>query len=161
MAKKIITLSLGGSLIIPKKINTEFLEEFKKTILKNSKKYKFIIVCGGGISARTYIEGLEKQKIKSKEYFQSLIGISITRLNARFMSYFFQQDPDGIPHTLKQIEKLIKKQQIVFCGGLEYQPKQTSDTTAAKIANHFKTHFINLTNVQGLHTKNPKKFSFR
>ena len=41
MKKKIIVLSLGGSLIIPDKIDIEFLKKFKKIILKKEKNYKF------------------------------------------------------------------------------------------------------------------------
>jgi len=47
-----MVLSLGGSLIIPDNININYLKKFKKTILKNTKRYKFIIVCGGGNIAR-------------------------------------------------------------------------------------------------------------
>ncbi len=89
MKKRVIVISLGGSLIIPNKIDVEFLNNFKKVLLKNKRKYKFVIVCGGGSTARTYIKGLEQQKTKKKQYFQGLLGISTTRLNARFMTYFF------------------------------------------------------------------------
>ncbi len=157
MKKKVIVLSLGGSLIIPDKVNTKYLKEFKKIILKNKSKYKFIIVCGGGNIARTYISALKE--IKMNEKFQSFSGISATRMNARFMSYFFNQDQEiGIPHKMKEIKKYLKKSDIVFCGALEYNTKQTSDATSAQIAKKFKTDFINLTNVPGLYDKNPKKF---
>lgn len=157
MKKKVIVLSLGGSLIVPNDINLKYLKEFKQTILKNTKKYKFVVVCGGGNVARKYISALREVKIN--ERLQSLSGISATRMNARFMSYFFNIDPKyGIPHTMGLLKKYVKKQNIVFCGGLEYKPNQTSDSTAAGIAKYFKTNFINLTNVSGLHDKNPKKF---
>jgi len=151
----VIVLSLGGSLIIPDKVNTTYLQQFKKTILKNTNKYKFIIVCGGGSLARKYISSLESQGLNTT--FQSLAGIASTRTNARFMSYFFKQNPEkGIPHKLKQINKYLKKQDIVFCGALEYKPHQTSDSTAAEIAKKYKTIFINLTNTKGLYTDNPQ-----
>lgn len=157
MKKRLIVLSLGGSLIIPEKIDTAFLKQFKKILLKSTKKYKFIIVCGGGSIARKYIYAL--REIKASEKLQSFSGISATRMNARFMSYFFNINPEkGIPHTLKTVKKYIRKQDIVFCGALEYKPNQTSDATAAEIAEYFKTTFINLTNVSGLYTKNPKKY---
>ena len=157
MKKKGIVLSLGGSLIIPNNIDIKYLKEFKKTILKNTKKYKFIIVCGGGSIARKYISALKEIKINKK--LQSLSGISATRMNARFMSYFFGIDPEhGIPHTMKVLKKYVKKRDVVFCGALEYKPKQTSDSTAAQITKYFKTIFINLTNVSGLHDKNPFKY---
>ena len=46
---------------------------------------------------------------------------------------------------------------ILFSAALEYKPHQTSDSTAAEIAKRFRTIFINLTNVAGLHDKNPKE----
>mgnify|MGYP001613518743 FL=1 len=55
MTKKVVVLSLGGSLIIPNDIDTNYLKNFKKVILKNKNEYKFIIVCGGGSIARKYI----------------------------------------------------------------------------------------------------------
>ena len=157
MKKQVVVLSLGGSIIIPDNVDTKFLKEFKKVILKNTKNYKFVIVCGGGSIARKYISALKE--IKANEKLQSLAGISVTRMNARFMSYFFGLNPEkGIPHKLKKIKKYLKKQDVVFCGALEYKPNQTSDSTSADIAKYFKTFFINLTNVNGLHDKNPQKF---
>lgn len=154
MVKKIIVFSLGGSLIIPEQIGSPFLKKFKKIILRYSKNYKFVIVCGGGSIARKYIKALKEEKIST--IFQSFAGISATRMNARFMSYFFNKNPEiGIPHTLETLEKYLQKEDIIFCGALEYKPNQTSDSTAAQIAMHFKADFVNLTNVQGLHDKNP------
>lgn len=157
MKKKVIVLSLGGSQIIPDKINYKYLSEFKKTLLQNKKNYKFIIVCGGGSLARKYISAIKQSK--QNEKFQSLAGISATRTNARFMNYFFGIEPkQGIPQSMKAVKKYIKKQDIIFCGALEYKPNQTSDSTATEIAKKFKAEFINLTDVKGLFTKNPKEY---
>lgn len=155
--KKVIVISLGGSLIIPGKIDVRFLEDFRRIILRNKDNYKFVIVCGGGSTARNYIEGLENQKIRNLEYFQNLLGISVTRINARFMSYFFEKDANqGIPHEIKEVRNLLLKHDIVFCGALRYEKKQTSDSTAAKLAKAFNSDFINMTNINGLYDKNPK-----
>jgi len=152
-----MVLSLGGSLIIPDKIDVNYLKDFKKIIQKNTKKYKFIIVCGGGSIARKYISALREMKMN--ENFQSYAGISATRTNARFMSYFFNQDQKrGIPSKMSEVKNYIKKFDIVFCGALEYHPRQTSDSTSAEIAKEFACNFINLTDVRGLHDKNPKEF---
>ncbi|MEK6760619.1 MAG: UMP kinase [Nanoarchaeota archaeon] len=157
MQKKVIVLSLGGSLIVPEKIDVSYLKKFREIIRKNSRKYKFIIVCGGGSVARKYISALRETGIN--ETLQSMVGISATRTNARFMSYFFNQNPwKGIPQKMEEIHKYLKSQDIVFCGALEYKPNQTSDSTSAQIAEHFKTDFINLTNVSGLYDKNPKEY---
>ena len=155
--KKVIVISLGGSLIIPSDIDSKFLNEFKKIILKNTKKFRFVIVCGWGSIARKYIESLKKTGADEK--LQSLSGISATRMNARFMSYFFRINPEkGIPHSMKSVSEKLKKEDVVFCGALEYKPSQTSDSTAAEIAFCLKTEFINLTNVPGLYDKNPLEY---
>jgi uridylate kinase len=156
MKKKVIVISLGGSLIVPEEVEADFLNEFKKTILKNTLRNKFVIVCGGGSVARKYIFALRKYGINEK--LQSFAGISATRMNARFMSYFFNANQKyGIPHSMRVLKKYLKKQDIVFCGALEYKPNQTSDSTAVEIAKKFRTIFINLTDVQGLYSKNPKE----
>ncbi|MEK6890688.1 MAG: UMP kinase [Nanoarchaeota archaeon] len=155
MKREIIVISLGGSQIIKNgEINNNFLEKFKKIILKHSKTRKFIIVCGGGSVSRMYIEGLRKAGKSDK--LQSYAGISITRHNARFMSYFFnEENEDGIPHDLPKLSNILKRRNFVFCGALEYKPNQTSDGTAAQIASHFNSLFINITNINGLYNKNP------
>lgn len=156
MKRKVITISLGGSLIIPDDINVTYLKTFKKIILKNINKYRFVVVCGGGGIARKYIHALKG--IGMNETFQSFAGISATRMNARFMSYFFHQDQErGIPHKMRELKKYVKKYDVVFCGALEYKPHQTSDSTAAEIAKVFGCYFINLTDVPGLYNKNPKE----
>ncbi|VVB78941.1 Uridylate kinase [uncultured archaeon] len=155
MTKRLIVISLGGSLIIPDKINVRLIEEFKKIILQNTKKYKFIIVCGGGNTARNYIHGLNERM----ELFQSFLGIAATRLNAKFMTYFFEKNVNQvIPRDMVEVENLLKKHDVVFCGALRYADDETSDATSAKLANHFNTEFINLSDVKGLYDKNPKRF---
>jgi uridylate kinase len=155
--KEVKVISLGGSLIVPEKIDVNFLKDFKKVINKNKSKYKFIIVCGGGTVARKYISALNDLGLSEK--FQDFSGISATRMNARFISYIFGFNPErGIPHKLKDVENMIRKQDLVFCGALEYKPHETSDSTAVEIAQHLKTDFINLTDVSGLHDKNPHKY---
>ena len=154
--KRVIVLSFGGSLINLNDLDVRYLKNFKKIILNYSKKFKFVIVCGGGVIARKYIHGLKKLGVKSK--FQDLSAISITRSNARFMNYFFNLDPKkGIPDSTKAVKEYMKTNDIIFCGALEYKPGQTTDTPASELARDFKTIFINLTNVSGLYNKNPKK----
>jgi len=153
--KKVVTISLGGKLIIPDEIDIKFLNQFKKIILKHSRKYRFIIVCGGGRIARQYINALREVNID--EYLQSLSGIAATRANARFVSHFFNIERN-IPQTMARVKEDLKKEEIVFCGALRYRPRQTSDSTAAEIARELKTDFINVTNVDGLYDNDPRKF---
>ena len=150
---KTIVISLGGSVIIPDEVDTAFLQKFKNVVMKFRKNYKIILVTGGGSIARTYIRALNKKNAK----IQSLMGISITRLNAKFLYNLFNLKFYTLPHTLKEVKSLVKRNHIVICGALRYEPEQTSDGTAAEIARYLKADFfINITNVDGLYTKDPK-----
>jgi uridylate kinase len=156
MKKNTWVISLGGSKIVPDDADLNFLQDFRRIVLRYSKDAKFVIVCGGGSVARKYINALKSDK--KSDFLQSLIGISVTRLNARFLSYLFGVDPEkGMPGDMKEVENLIKKNDFVFCGGLRYAPDQTSDTTAARLASHLGAKFVNITNVKGLYTADPKK----
>ncbi|MBI2148453.1 hypothetical protein HYU23_02140, partial [Candidatus Woesearchaeota archaeon] len=55
--------------------------------------------------------------------------------------------------------KQLDKKGLVFCGALGFQPNMTSDGDAAQIAEYLKADFfVNLTNVNGLFEKDPRKF---
>jgi len=153
--KKIAVTSLGGSLIIPKEVNYAFLAKFRKTLRKHYKTHKFVVVCGGGSIARTYISGLERQGKSIKQ--QSLAGIRATRVNAKFMMQFFGEEAnDSLPENMKEVKALLAKNKVVFCGALRYAPKETTDGTAAKLAKYLKTDFINISDMPCLYTSNPK-----
>ena len=156
MVKKTIVISLGGSLIVPEKVNPKWLENFKIVLEKNYRKYKFAVVCGGGFVAREYITILEHEHKNKKQ--QSLAGISATRMNAILMMQLFGKPANSeLPLTMIEVKNMLEKNKIVFCGALRYAPSQTSDSTAARLAEYLKTDFINITNVPGLYSSNPLK----
>lgn len=153
--KKVVVISLGGSIIIPDKINFSFLEDFKKTLRKHYKTHKFVIVCGGGSIARKYISALEKEGKSKRELSEA--GIRATRMNALFVMQFFGKEAnDKLPLNMEEVKNNIRLNDVVICGALRYEPHSTSDGTAAKLANFLNTDFINMTNVKGLFDKNPK-----
>lgn len=154
MKKKVIVISLGGSLIVPDKFNTRYLSKFKKTIRKYYKTHKFVLVCGGGSIARKYISALRSEKKSEKEL--SMAGIRATRMNAQFLMQIFGKEANGeLPKDMKEIKNDLSKNNVVICGALRYTKKSTSDATASKIAHYLKGEFINMTNIKGLYTANP------
>jgi uridylate kinase len=152
---KTVVMSVGGSILFQDEVNSKFINDFKKLVLKS--KCKFVVVIGGGKTARTYIKGL--RSLGENDKTQSLFGIAITRFHAKFLAqYFGVQANKKVPHTVKEVKNLLKKNKIVFCGGLRYEPDQTSDSTAANLAKNLNAEFVNMTNVKGLYTKDPRKF---
>ncbi len=153
---KRVVISLGGSIIIPDKVNINFLEKFRFLLQKQSKSRRFVVVCGGGSVARTYITALEAEGESRKE--RALAGMRVTRMNALLVMQFFGKEANDIlPRTMKEVRDYLRKNNIVLCGALRYEKNATSDTTAARLAHYFNAEFINMTNVLGLYTDNPKK----
>ena len=155
MANKKWVISLGGSRIVPDEVDDRFLIDFKK-LIESHPTHKFVVVTGGGVTARKYITALRKLGKRTKS--QSLEGIAVTRLHAGFMARFFGRAANEvIPKNMKKVRTLLEKNQIVFCGGLRYRDNNTTDGTAAKLAAYIDAPFVNLTNVKGLYTGDPKK----
>lgn len=153
--QKTWVISLGGSRIVPDEVDEKFLLAFKK-LIDSHPSHKFVAVTGGGSTARKYIKALRKLGKKTKS--QSIEGIAVTRLHAGFMARFFGKKANEIiPKNMKKVKNLLHGNQIVFCGALRYKKKNTSDGTAAKLAAFLRCPFINLTNVKGLYTADPRK----
>lgn len=153
---KVMVISLGGSLIVPEKVDFKFLKSFKKTLKKHYKDWKFVIVCGGGSIARKYISLLEHNN-KNSEKELSMAGIRITRMNALILMEIFgkKEANDKLPLDMREVKNNLHKNSVVICGALRYAPKSTSDGTAARLAHYLGAEFINMTNVKGLFTANP------
>ncbi len=149
-----VVISLGGSVIIPNKVDFKYLEKFCKVVKRFSKKNKVVIVTGGGNTARKYIEPLVKLKKGEKAY--SAVGISSTRINARLVRRIFGFS-GRLPIEMKQVKYDLKKKNLVICGALGERPGMTSDANAAEVSKEIKADFfVNITDVDGLYTKNPK-----
>jgi len=156
MKKEVLVISLGGSVIIPDKPNFKFLDEFRKNLKKHYSTHKFVIVCGGGRIARKYISALRKEGRPKKEL--ALAGMRATRMNAHFIMQFFGKEANSmLPITIKAVKDNLSRNNVVICGALRYDPKSTSDGTAARIAEHLNAEFANVTNVTGLFSSDPKK----
>ncbi|MBW3017268.1 UMP kinase [Candidatus Woesearchaeota archaeon] len=153
MEDKIIVMSVGGSVIVPDNVHHKFLKELKDIIAKD--KRKFVIVTGGGKTARDYINALRAEGIKSF-LKQNRVGIESTRLNAVLLAEFFEKYNLDVPRSINEVKRLLKHHKVVITGG--FRPGSTSDGTAASIAEAVGSkQFINVTNIEGLYTSDPRK----
>ena len=149
-----LVLSLGGSLIVPDKIDVKFLKNFKKTILNfTAKKNKVIIICGGGKTCRIYQNECKKISTTSNKELD-LLGIKATMLNAQLVKAIFGDKAILIGDPEKKIK--TNKKIIIGAGWL---PGYSSDMDAVLVAKNFKAKtLINLSNVQYIYNKDPNKF---
>lgn len=153
----VVVISLGGSIVVQDRINDTYLHQFKR-LLHEFQRLKFVIVVGGGKPARLYMDFLEKAGASIID--RARIGIGITRLNARALAWFFGHNANKkLPKSIKDVTNLLKRDRIVLAGGLRYREENTSDGTAAELAHRLKTIFINVTNVDGLYTADPREDS--
>lgn len=153
--KKVMVISLGGSLIVPEKMDVSFLKKLHTTLKKFYKTHSFVIVCGGGVVARKYIGALRQGHYSEKD--QSLAGIQVTCLNAKFMMEWFGKEANlHLPKSPTEVKNLLKKNNIVFTCAFRYVPHSTSDSNAAHLAYLLKSDFINLSNVDELYTADPR-----
>ena len=136
-------------------INTLFLQRFKK-VLASFPDRKFVIVLGGGRPARLYIRFLEAAGCTIEEC--SRIGMDVTRLNAQAFVHFFRGRANKtLPRSFTDVVNLLKRHSIVIAGALRFEKENTSDATAAHLARYIQSDFINITDVDGLFSADPKK----
>ena len=83
-------IAVGGSLIVPEEIDTNFLSVFKQFIIKRIEGGdRFILIAGGGKTARKYqssaamVSGLDNEE-------KDWLGIHATRINAHLLRTVFK-----------------------------------------------------------------------
>lgn len=129
-----IIIALGGSIIIPDEINTGFLKNFRKLILKFTKQgKKFIIVTGGGKIARNY-QKAASQIIKITREDLDWIGIHATRINAHLLRTIFFKE--SYPVILDNPYKTVHtRKPIIIASG--WRPGWSTDYISILLAKRF------------------------
>jgi uridylate kinase len=155
MKKEILVISLGGSLIVPDKIDVTFLKGFKRLILKHTRTKQFYIITGGGSTARKYADAAEKIGHISMDD-RDWLGIHCTRLNGHLLRTIFRNH--AYSRVVKNPNKKIKTSKpIVIAAG--YKPGCSSDLDAVQIAKRVGAKTIlNLSNINYVYDKDPKKY---
>ncbi|MEK7540169.1 MAG: UMP kinase [Patescibacteria group bacterium] len=154
MKKPTLVISLGGSLIVPDQINVAFLREFKSVIEDFSHEYKFILIAGGGKTARNYIQAASQISQLTKDDLD-WIGIHSTRLNAQLLRDIFRKQANRIVVKNPERAQPFKEDILVAAG---WRPGNSTDLVAVKLAEKFKIDtVINLSNIDYVYTADPGK----
>lgn len=150
---KTVVVSIGGSVVLSDEADALFLRKLTALFKKVSKDYKLFVIVGGGKIARRYIQ--LGRELGFDEDTLDMIGIDVTRVNARIITNLLGVSNKEIPRTTSEALKFSFR--IVVMGGTD--PKHSTDLVGAELAE--KTHavrFVNATNVDGIYDKDPNKY---
>jgi uridylate kinase len=153
--KERVVVSVGGSLIVPDQIDTDFLTRFKALILEKVQRgFTFSIIAGGGKIARRYqdaagaVTPLTPQDI-------DWIGIHATRLNAQLLRNIFvgYAHPQVVKNPTIDIDA---EEPIIMSAG--WQPGFSTDYCAVLMAKNLgATRLVNLSNIDYVYDTDPRK----
>lgn len=152
--KKILVIKLSGS-VFNFKTTSKSLKEYAQVLLDIQTKVQPVVVSGGGIIARHYVN--LARSLGSDESSLDEMGIEISRLNAMLLSAALGDSVyPVIPSNLEEISIACQSGKIIVSGGLH--PGQSTNATAALICEKIKAdRFLNATDVDGIYDSDPKK----
>ena len=153
--KERVVVSVGGSLIVPDQIDTDFLTRFKALILdKVQKGFTFSIIAGGGKTARRYQDAAHAVTPLSRHDLD-WIGIHATRLNAQLLRNIFvgYAHPEVIHNPTVDIHA---DEPVIIAAG--WQPGCSTDYDAVLMAKNLgATRLVNLSNIDYVYDSDPRK----
>lgn len=154
--KQTFIISLGGSVIVPDEVDVNFLKKFRQLILNFVKKGgRVVIIAGGGGTNKKYNQAAQKAA-KVKKIDLDWLGIAATKLNAELLRVIFSKRAyDKV--AVNPTEKVKTKKNIIIASG--WLPGCSTDKDAVFWAKNFGAGIVvNLTNVDYIYHKDPRKF---
>lgn len=143
---------------MPDDINTGYLKEFRKLISGEATQGKrFIISPGGGKTCRRYQNAL-KTIIPATNEDLDWIGLNANRFHAVLLQLMFKNLAEkNIAYDPNKKDGFRKK---ILIGAGGWKPGRSSDDYSVRLAKVYgaKT-IINLSNIDHVYTKDPRKFS--
>ncbi len=151
-----IVMSVGGSLIVPDQIDTDFLRSLKDFIDKETANgRRFVIIAGGGKTARRYQDAASRVSELTSDDLDWM-GIHATRLNGHLLRTIFRDT--AYRQMIKNPDDILdvpKKEKVVIAAG--YRPGSSTDLRAIQIAERVGAKkVINLSNIDYVYTDDPR-----
>jgi uridylate kinase len=153
-----IIISVGGSLIVPDKIDIEFLAKLNTFIRKYIKQgKKFFLVTGGGKTARNYRDAGKAVVGNMSNADLDWLGLHSTRLNGHLLRTIFSDIAH--PRIIENYDKKLENWTEPLVIGAGWLPGWSSDYDAVLLAKDYGGHLLlNLSNIDWIYDKDPKKF---
>lgn len=149
--KQSIVISLGGSVVVAEETPPSFFSELTSLIQRFKQKYTIYLVIGGGGPARRYIQRGRTLQLTEDQLDE--LGIMITRVNARLLSFILETGQDTIPEST--LEALTYDTPLVLMGGTT--PGHSTDFVGAELSVKTKAYrYVIATNVDGVYDKDPR-----
>ncbi|MGO9309297.1 MAG: UMP kinase [Spirochaetia bacterium] len=158
MPDSVTVISLGGSLIAPRGVDTAFLKGFLRLVeerLFADPHMKLIIVCGGGGLARDYQAALREVIPDARSEDLDWVGVAATRVNGELLRRMLRAwcgeelvtDPTSVTVFAGRV--------LVAAG---WKPGFSTDNDAVVLAQRFSAGtVINLSNIAQVYTDDPAK----
>jgi uridylate kinase len=156
-SQETVVMSVGGSLIVPDQIDTNFLSTFKKFIDdETALGRRFIIIAGGGRTARRYQDAASDVTDLTPDDLDWM-GIHATRLNGHLLRTIFRDSAYKVMITNPdEILDVSKDEKVIIASG--YRPGCSTDLRAVQIAERVGAKkVINLSNIDYVYTDDPRK----
>lgn len=151
-----IIMSVGGSLIVPDGIDTDFLVTLKNFIDDQTTNHgrRFILIAGGGRTARNYQDAAAAVTDLTSDDLDWM-GIHSTRLNGHLLRTVFRDiaHPEMITNP-DDVQDIPGEPPVVVASG--YRPGSSTDLRAVQIATLVgASKVINLSNIDYVYTADP------
>lgn len=148
-------MSVGGSLIVPGEIDTEFLSTFRSLILAHLERgISFYIITGGGKLARRYQDAAEAVRGDLHREDLDWLGIHSTRLNAHLMRTLFKEQAQA--RIVKNPTRRISGTAEIIIGA-GWKPGWSTDYCAVLAAKKIGAKkMVNLSNIDYVYTADPR-----
>jgi len=163
----VTVISLGGSIVAPNNVDSEFLKKFVNLIgsfIEKDSNMRFIFVVGGGGPARHYQNAYKEITAEAKcgcfkdeeaaQQAADWIGIMATRLNAQLIKALMCDwcNQEVVTNPL-EVDPLTGH--VLVAAG--WKPGFSTDYDAVLLAERFGADMvINLSNIEKVYTADPK-----
>lgn len=157
MPDSLTVISLGGSIIAPKGVDTVFLKGFQRLVeehLGADPRGKLIIVCGGGGLAREYQAALREVRPDAPADDLDWVGVAATRVNGelvrRMLRAWCVEDLVTDPTSVSVFAGRV----LVAAG---WKPGFSTDNDAVVLARRFSARtVVNLSNIAQVYSEDPR-----